>query len=82
MISPHAKAPLSEGLFRVSGANLININSATTARLRGLRGVGTFYANRIVQGRPYETTLDLVVRGVMPHHVYDGLKDWIVASQP
>lgn len=79
MIQLHAGPTPSDGTIPVSGANLININSATTAQLRGLRGVGNFYANRIVQGRPYETTLDLVARGVMPHHVYDGLKDWVVA---
>ncbi len=79
MIHRQTRSAPSDGLFPVSGANLTNINSATRAQLCGLRGVGTFYANRIIQGRPYEATLDLVAKGVVPHHIYDGLKHRIVA---
>ena len=64
------------------GLTLTDINSATLERLRCLTGIGLFYANRILKGRPYRTTLDLVHKHILPLHTYDRIKDQIVVARP
>ena len=61
---------------------LMDINSATADQLQCLSGIGAFYARKIVEGRPYQNTDELVAKNILPQSTYDKMKDWIVARQP
>lgn len=58
----------------------MDINSATSEQLRRLVGIGIFYANRIVKGRPYHESLDLVHKRILPVQTYNRMKDEIVVG--
>ena len=64
-------------------AALLDVNSATTAELEALPGIGAAYAAAIVAEReragPFETTDDLTARGAIPEHVYEAIRDMIAA---
>lgn len=55
-----------------------NINSGTFDRLKTLVGIGHTYAKRIVEGRPYQRTDELVTKEVIPQMTYDKIKDRII----
>lgn len=56
---------------------LISINSATEKDLDALPGVGLVTAQKIIDGRPYETVLDLLTKKIVSSKIYDKLKDKI-----
>ncbi len=64
--------------------NLIDINIATEDELDSLPGIGEAYARRIVDSRavdgPFETTEELVDRGVIPASTFDKIRDLVVAG--
>ena len=59
---------------------LIDINSATLTDLKSLPGVGTAYARKIVEGRPYASVDDLKARKVLSNGTYDKIRDRISAK--
>ena len=59
---------------------LIDINSATLTDLKSLPGVGTAYARKIVEGRPYASVDDLKARKVLSSGTYDKIRDRISAK--
>lgn len=61
-------------------AKLIDINSATLTDLKSLPGVGTAYARKIVEGRPYASVDDLKARKVLSSGTYDKIRDRISAK--
>ncbi len=61
-----------------NGSEVTDINSATTERLRCLPNIGIFYANRIVKGRPYAETIELVTKRILPQQTYDRIKSRLV----
>lgn len=61
---------------------LMDINSATADQLQCLSGIGAVYARKIVEGRPYQNTDELVAKNILLQSTYDKMKDWIVARQP
>jgi competence protein ComEA len=69
--------------LRGEGAALIDINRATAADLDELPGIGPVYAAAVIAAREgggaFATTDDLVERRVIPAHVYEGIRDLIVA---
>ena len=79
--SPAPEPPMAPDLAVVPSqpekAALLNINAASAEELTLLSGIGPARAKAIVQGRPYQTTDDLVRRQVVPAAVYDGIKDRI-----
>lgn len=66
----------------VTAYKLTDINCATAKRLQSLNGIGVLCAKKIVQGRPYQRTEDLVTKRVLSQDVYDGMKDQIRVMQP
>jgi competence protein ComEA len=64
-----------------SMAGKLDINSATVDQLKELPGIGDAFSQKIVDGRPYRTKLDLVHKKIIPQATYDKIKDMIVAKQ-
>jgi competence protein ComEA len=62
-------------------AGKLDINSATADQLKELPGIGDAFSQKIVDGRPYRTKLDLVRKKIIPQSTYDKIKDMIVAKQ-
>jgi competence protein ComEA len=74
---PSAAAPNST---HEQGA-LIDINSASSAELDKLPGIGSARAQAIIANRPYKGKDELAQRKIVPQSVYDQIKDKIVARQ-
>lgn len=59
---------------RDSGANLLDLNSASETRLTRLPGISADLVEKIVENRPYITKIDLVGRRIIPDEAYDRIK--------
>jgi DNA uptake protein ComE-like DNA-binding protein len=57
-----------------------DINSASLKELLGLKNIGRTRADDIIKGRPYDDKDELVNRKILPHEVYDDIKDAVVAG--
>jgi DNA uptake protein ComE-like DNA-binding protein len=69
-------------MFRPSrSGDKLDINRASKRQLSSLPGI-VMYADKIIAGRPYNTKLDLVKRGIVPLSVYDKVKGRIIAHHP
>ncbi|MGB7555036.1 MAG: helix-hairpin-helix domain-containing protein [Candidatus Korobacteraceae bacterium] len=57
----------------------LDINSASKDQLDALPGIGSAYAQKIIDGRPYNSKRDLLNRKIVPQSTYDGIQDKIIA---
>ncbi len=57
----------------------LDVNSATKEELNALPGIGSEYAQKIIDGRPYKSKSDLTRKSVLPESTYDKIKDQITA---
>jgi competence protein ComEA len=59
----------------------VDINSASKAELKKLRDIDDARADAIISGRPYLSKAHLVTRKIIPHGIYEEIKNQIVAIQ-
>lgn len=67
--------------FAVEYQSRIDINTASTAELMELNGVGPVIADEIVRCRPYETIADIVKVDGIGEEKYEGMREQIKASE-
>jgi competence protein ComEA len=70
------------GLARTPISAPLDLNTATTAQLKALPGMGDAYVRRIIEGRPYTAKNQLVTRGVLPQAAYDKISGFVIAKRP
>jgi DNA uptake protein ComE-like DNA-binding protein len=59
-------------------AGAVDLNTATRDELASIPGIGTLYVDKIIRGRPYYQTLELVGRRIMPLAVFEGVDHRLV----
>ena len=77
-----AKASSAPQSARAAAADKLDLNTATKDQLKVLPGIDDTHAQKIIDGRPYRTKLDLVHRKIITRATYDKIKDQIIAKQP
>jgi DNA uptake protein ComE-like DNA-binding protein len=65
---------------RDSGADLLDLNSASDKQLARLSGLPGELIERIIENRPYMTKIDLIGRRIIPDETYERIKHSIKAE--
>ena len=62
-------------------ADLLDLNTATKEQLEAVPDIGTAYADKIIKGRPYARTDELVSKKILPNGVFAKVKDKLIVQQ-
>src|SRR5512138_1162198 len=79
--SAPAKPAPKAAAEKATAGKLLDVNSASKADLEALPGIGEKYAQKIIDGRPYQRKDQLVSKKVIPQGTYDKIKDQLIATQ-
>ena len=78
-----ARPPVASSapLTAPASSTLVDINTASSAELDALPGIGKSRAEGIIKNRPYKGKDELLGRHILPSNIYKGVKDKIIARQ-
>jgi competence protein ComEA len=74
---------VAEGIHDgLTGDHPVDLNQASKSQISSLPGVTDERADRIIAGRPYSSTAELVSRRIISQAEYDRIKDHILVGKP
>ena len=72
-------SPAEPATPAVEKVEILDINTATEVQLKALPGISEDHVKNIIENRPYSNKEELKSKGIIPHTVYELIKDRISA---